>query len=73
MSTVELIPKNDPFCLIEIPSVFTIMKQKITELGSKELGQAYDQTEKVMTRMKNYATRPSVLPFLTSIAEKSLG
>ena len=41
-------------------------------MGVKELGQAYNQHEQVMARIKNYATRPSALPFLTSIPEKIL-
>ena len=39
-------------------------------LGTKELVQAYDQTEKVMAIINNYVTRQSALPFLTSIPEK---
>ena len=39
-------------------------------MGAKELGQAYDQPEQVITRMNNYDTRPSEIPFLTSIPAK---
>ena len=39
-------------------------------MGDKELGQAYNQPEQVMSRMNNYATRPISLPFLTSIPAK---
>ena len=40
------------------------------ELGAKNLGQAYGQTEHVMARMNNYATRPSALPYLIYIPSK---
>ena len=50
--------------------MFTISRQKRRELGDKELGQEYDQTEQVMEIMNNYATRTSVLPFLTYIPAK---
>ena len=39
-------------------------------MGAKELGQAYEQPDQLMSRMNNYSTRPSALPFLTSIPEK---
>ena len=68
-STGGLIPLKDPLYLIEVPSMFTRSRQKMRDLGVTELGQAYDQPEQVMSRMKNYATRPSVIPFLTYIPE----
>ena len=37
---------------------------------AKELGQSYNQPEQVMVRIKNYVTRPSALPILTSIPAK---
>ena len=59
-----------PIFLIEGPSVLTISRRTRRELGEKYLGQSYDQPEQVMSRMNNYSTRPSELPFLTSIPEK---
>ena len=73
VSTVGFIPHKDPLCLIEGPSVFTIFSLKRRELCDKDLSQAYNKPEKVMTGMNNYATMPSELQFLTSIPEKSLG
>ena len=53
--------------------MFTRSRQTRRNVGAKELGKAYNEPEEVMTRMKNYATRTSALPFLESIPEKSLG
>ena len=69
VSTGGLLPHKDPLCFIEGPSVFTIVRWTRRELGDKDLGKAYDQPAQVMTRIKNYATRPSALPILTSIPE----
>ena len=55
---------------IVVMYVFTRSRQTSRELGDKELGKSYDQPEQVMIRMKNYAARPSALPFLTSIPAK---
>ena len=52
--------------------MFTISRRTRRELCSKELGQTYGQPKKVMARMKNYSTRPSEIPFLTSIPAKIL-
>ena len=51
--------------------MFTRSIQTRRDLGGKELGQAYDQLEQVMTRMNNYSTRPSALPFLAYIPSKT--
>ena len=67
ISTGEFLPQKDPLCFIEGPSVFTRSRQTRREIGAKELGQAYNQTEQVMTIMKNYSIRPSALLCLTSI------
>ena len=50
--------------------MFTRARWTRRDLGDKDLGKAYGQPEQVMKRMKNYATRPSALPFLTSIPEE---
>ena len=39
-------------------------------MDAKYLGQAYDQPEQIMSKINNYTTRLSALPFLTSIPEK---
>ena len=64
------LPHKNPLCLIEGPSVFTKLRWTRMDLGCNYLGQEYNQPEQVMARMKNYATRPSALPFLTYIPEK---
>ena len=43
--------------------MFTILGETRRELGAKELGQAYNQPEKLVARMNNYDTRPSAFPF----------
>ena len=40
------------------------------DLGTKELVEAYDQTEKVMAIINNYVTSQSALPFFISIPVK---
>ena len=65
-----LIPHKNLLCLIEGPSMFARLRRTRRDLGAKELGQACDQSEQVMSRMNNYVTRPSALSFLTSIPEK---
>ena len=71
MSTGGLIHHKNPLCFIEAPSVFTRSRRTRRNLCANELGQAYNQPEQVMARMNNYSTRPNVLPFLTSIPEKT--
>ena len=66
-----LLTHKDPLCFIKGPSVFTRLRQTRRELGAKDLGQSYDQPKQVMVRMKNYATRPSALPFLTYTPAKT--
>ena len=73
MYTGGFFSHKETLCFTEGMSVFTRSRQTRRELGAKELGQTYVQTEQVMERMKNYATRPSALPLLTYIPEKSLG
>ena len=65
MSTGGLLPHKDSLCSIEGPSVFTISKRTRINLVTKDFGQAYAQSEQVMTIMNNYVTRPSELLFLT--------
>ena len=45
MYTGRFLPHKDPFCLIEGLSVFTISRRTRSDLGVKELGQAYNQPE----------------------------
>ena len=73
VSTGGFLPHKDPLCFIKGPFVFTISRWTRRDLVAKELGQAYNQPEQVMSIMKNYTTRPSALLFLTFIPEKSLG
>ena len=72
VSTGGFLPHKEPLCFIEVPSVFTRYKRTRRKMGAKDLGQAYDQTEKVMVIMNNYFTRPSAILFLTYIPEKPL-
>ena len=61
-----LLPHKEKLCFIEGPSVLNRSRRTRMELGSKELGQAYNRPEQVMERMNNYDTRTSDLQFLTS-------
>ena len=42
-------------------------------MGYKKLGQAFNQTDYVMVKMKKISIRPSDLTFMVSVPEKSLG
>ena len=65
-----LIPHKYPMCFIEGPFMLTGLRRTRRYLGAKELGQAYDQPEQVLSLIRNDATRPIALPFLTHIAAK---
>ena len=62
-----LIPHKYPMCFIEGPFMLTGLRRTRRYLGAKELGQAYDQPEQVLSLIRNDATRPIALPFLTHI------
>ena len=53
VSTGGFLPHKYLFSSIERPSVFTRTRQTRRNLGTKELGKAYDQPDQVMERMKN--------------------
>ena len=65
------LPHKDPLCFIEGPSVFIRSRRPRRDLGAEELGQSYCQPKQGMEIMKNYSTRPSAIPFLTSIPAKN--
>ena len=70
VTTVSLLYLEYPSCDIVGPYLFTRTTWARKRLGSKNLGQAYDQIYQVMYKMNNYDNRPSALTLLESIPEK---